>query len=112
MSRMVWSVPSSPWPPCRRQEQHLRLPHRGEIGEAAEQEPVLQGLELDSEGGAWPTDGGEELGLVGLGNEPRAVSTTATWCPILRRAAMTCTGEASATSRSAEVPPVRTVIRM
>src|SRR5437667_7569987 len=41
---------------------------------------------------------------------PRAVSTTATSCPRDRSAPITCTAEAIATSRSDDVPPVRTVI--
>ena len=46
------------------------------------------------------------------GMYPRAVSTTATSWPRDRSAEMTWTADAMATSRSAEVPPVRTVTRM
>src|SRR5579864_5681599 len=41
-----------------------------------------------------------------------AVSTTATSWPRARSAATTCTADASATARSEDVPPVRTVTRI
>ena len=63
-------------------------------------------------GGSVPTVPRSNEDSSASGMYPRAVSTTATSCPRDRSAATTCTAEARATSRSEEVPPVRTVTRM
>ena len=63
-------------------------------------------------GGSTPTFAGTSVASSFSAIRPRAVSTTDTVWPRLRSAAMTCTALARATSRSAEVPPVRTVTRI
>jgi hypothetical protein len=64
------------------------------------------------DGGVVPTLPDRSRDSSAGGMKPRAVSTTATSWPRVRSAAMTWTAEARATSRSEDVPPVRTVIRI
>ena len=98
--------------PVQCKKQHVRVPHDCQVPQSGQQKAALevpQGIDRWRGG---PDAAGEEPGLVGRRDEPRTVSTTATSWPRVRRAAMTWTEEARATSRSEEVPPVRTVIRM
>ena len=94
-------------------EQHVRVADHGQVAEPREAAARAPGpCRASAEGGAVPTLTGEELGLVVRRDEAPGGVHDGDVVAGLRRARMTCTADAMATSRSAEVPPVRTVIRM
>src|ERR1043166_3691252 len=84
----------------------------GRLARPESNTPSSSAISSSIAGGSLPTEPVSRLASSAVGMKPRAVSTTATVWPRLRSALTTCAAEARATSRSAEVPPVGTGIRI
>jgi hypothetical protein len=105
-------VPSSPRPPWRARKTASASRTSGSAPSDVSRKVRSRSASSVTEGQVVPTRPRRWSVSRDSGTNPETVSTTTTSWPEARSAGTTCRAEARATSRSAEAPPVRTVIRI